>query len=69
MTKDKNILISEFSQMKEFEDWAGGFYLQVSADPRVTDEKTKKLFKKIAKDEEEHGKIIQRILNIINNSL
>ncbi len=65
--KDK--LISEFTIMKELEESAGDFYLKVAGDERVIDENIKEIFREIAKDEERHAEIVQKIIDITKNNL
>lgn len=68
-TKNKEKLIRDFSRMTEFENWASGFYSQVSSDSRIRDEETKETFRKIAGDEKNHARIVKKIINIIKNNL
>ena len=65
----KKKLINEFILMKEFEKSAGDFYLKVASDNRVADENIKEAFREIAKDEERHAEIVQKITDIIKNNL
>ena len=69
MPKDKKTLIEEFGTMEEIESSAGKFYLEVSQNPEVEDEETKKLFERISKEEESHTRIVKKIINIIKNNL
>ena len=63
--KDK--LINDFKMMKEFEESARDFYLKVCADPSVEKEQVKQIFKDVAKDEEQHVKIVQAIIALIES--
>lgn len=69
MARDKKTFISEFDQMKSLEEWASGFYLNISSDSRIQDEEVKELFRKTSGDETRHGKIVEKIINIIKNNL
>lgn len=62
-------LINEFTFMKEFEKSAGDFYSKVASDERVADENIKKAFREIAQDEERHGEIVQKIIDIVKTNL
>jgi len=64
-TKDK--LIKDFRLMKGFEESARDFYLKVCADPSVEKEQVKQIFKDVAKDEEQHVKIVQEIIALIES--
>ena len=66
--KNKEKLIREFALMKGFEKWAGDFYLKIADNPKIERE-TREVFREIAEDEYHHAKIVQRVLNIINNNL
>lgn len=69
MPKDKKTLISEFDQMKSLEEWASGFYLNVSLDSRIQNEEVKEVFREISGDETRHAKIVEKIISIVNNNL
>lgn len=62
-------LINDFALMKEIEKSAGVFYLKIASDDRVADENVKKAFREIARDEERHGEIVQKIIDIVKNNL
>ena len=67
MTKDD--IITDFETMRSFEETARDFYLKVCADPKVKDELTLKVFKRIADDEQKHVETVDKILSIIKNSI
>ena len=67
--QDKDKIIGEFETMKSFEVTARDLYIRISSDPRVEDESTKNTFKIIAKDEEQHIELVQKIIDIVNISL
>ena len=69
MQQDKDKIIGEFETMMSFEASAWDFYIRISSDPRVEDESIKNTFKIIAKDEEQHIELVQKIIDIVNISL
>lgn len=64
---NKQKLISEFGMMKMIEQDAHDFYVKVSKDPKVKDEKIRNCFTKIAEDERNHIELVDRIINILRN--
>lgn len=66
---NKQQLISEFETMKMIEQDAHDFYIKVSQDPSLKDEKIKKCFSRIAEDEQHHIELVDRIINTIKNCL
>ena len=64
---NKQKLVSEFETMKMIEQDAHDFYVQVSQDRNVKDEKIKTCFRKIAEDELHHIELVERIINIVRN--
>lgn len=69
MARDKKTLMSEFGQMKSLEEWASGFYLNISSDARIQNKEVKEVFGRISNDEARHAKIVEKIINIVNNNL
>ena len=67
--QDKDKIIGEFKAMKSIEESARDLYIRISSDPRVEDECIKDTFKNIAKDEEQHVELVQKIIDIVNISL
>jgi rubrerythrin len=65
---DKNKLIREFQLMAETELSARDFYLKLCKDPSLEKEE-KKILNDIANDEQEHIKIVQEIISLINSNL
>ncbi len=61
--------MSEFDQMRSLEEWASGFYLNISSDSRIQNEEVKEVFREISNDEIRHAQIVGKIINIINNNL
>lgn len=66
--QDKDKLIGDFEMMKSFEASARDLYIKISSDPEVEDERIKNTFKIIAKDEQKHTELVQKIINIVNAS-
>lgn len=66
--QDKDKLIGDFEMMKSFEASARDLYFKISSDPGVEDERIKNTFKIIAKDEQKHTELVQKIINIVNAS-
>ena len=66
--QDKDKLIGDFEMMKSFEVSASDLYIKISSDPGVEDERIKNTFKIIAKDEQKHAELVQKIINIVNAS-
>ncbi|OGZ22798.1 MAG: hypothetical protein A3A08_01315 [Candidatus Nealsonbacteria bacterium RIFCSPLOWO2_01_FULL_41_9] len=69
MPKDKKTFISEFDQMRSLEEWAAGFYLNISLDSRIQNKEIKDVFGEISNDEVRHTKIVEKIINMVNNNL
>ena len=65
MTRQKTL--SEFETMKLIEQNAHEFYLKASENPKLTDERIRNCFGKIAEDEKHHVALVDRIINIIKN--
>jgi rubrerythrin len=61
----KNEIIADFETMRSFEETARDFYLRVYADPNVKDEIARKVFKRIADDEQKHVEAVDKIINVI----
>ena len=67
--QDKDKIIGEFETMKAIEASARDLYIRISSDSRVEDESIKNTFKTIAKEEEQHVELVQKIIDIVNISL
>ena len=67
--QDKDKIIGEFEAMKSIEESARDLYIRISTDPRVEDESIKDTFKMIAKEEQQHIELVQKIIDIFNVSL
>ena len=64
---NKQKLVNEFGMMKMIEQDAHDFYVKLSQDRNVKDEKIKSCFSRIAEDELHHIELVQRIINIVRN--
>ena len=67
--RNKKKLIGEFEMMKDFELTAKDLYVKIAASPDVEQQQIKDTFAKIAEDEQRHADIVQKIINIITNTL
>lgn len=65
----KEQLIKDFTFMRGFEVSAKDFYLKVANDESVENEEIKATFKNIAKDEDKHVKIMDKIIHLIETAL
>jgi rubrerythrin len=66
--QNKKKIISEFQMMKDFELSAKDLYVKIAASPDVK-QQIKDTFAKIAEDEQRHADIVQKIINIVTNTL
>jgi rubrerythrin len=67
--QDKDKIIGEFESMKSFEESTRDLYIRISSEPSIEDQNIKDIFGKIAKDEQRHAEIVQKIINIVSNAL
>jgi rubrerythrin len=67
--RNKKKLIGEFEMMKDFELTAKDLYIKIVSSPDVEQQQIKDIFAKIAEDEQRHADIVQKIINIITNTL
>lgn len=67
--RNKKKLIGEFEMMRDFELTANDLYVKIAASPDVEQQQIKNIFAKIAEDEQRHADIVQKIINIITNTL
>lgn len=65
----KEELKNWFGKMKGIEHYACDFYEKIANDPEIKNKEVKEAFRKISEDEKEHEKMVDKILNIIENSL
>ncbi len=69
MPKTKAELLHEFEEMAALEAQARDMYNRTAHDPSVQDATVRNVFAKISKEEEAHVKIVERIQQIIKNTL
>jgi rubrerythrin len=67
--QNKKKLIGEFEMMRDFELTARDLYVKIAASPDVGEQQIKDTFARIAEDEQRHADIVQKIINIITNTL
>jgi rubrerythrin len=67
--RNKKKLIGEFEMMRDFELTAKDLYLKIVSSPDVEQQQIKDTFARIAEDEQRHADIVQKIINIITNTL
>jgi rubrerythrin len=67
--QNKKKLIGEFEMMKDFELTAKNLYVKIVNSPDVEQQQIKDAFAKIAQDEQRHADIVQKIINIVINTL
>jgi rubrerythrin len=67
--RNKKKLIGEFEMMKDFELTAKDLYIKIVNSPDVEQQQIKDTFAKIAEDEQRHADIVQKIINIVTNTL
>lgn len=67
--KSKKDLIDEFEMMKSVEESSRDLYRRICEDSRVQQPELKKIFSRIADDEQRHIELVGKIINIIQNTL
>jgi rubrerythrin len=67
--QNKKKIISEFEMMKDFELSTKDLYVKIAASPDVKQQQIKDTFTKIAEDEQRHAEIVQKIIDIVTNTL
>jgi rubrerythrin len=67
--QNKKKIISEFQMMKDFELSAKDLYTKIATSPDVREQQIKDTFARIAEDEQRHAEIVQKIINIVTNTL
>lgn len=67
--RNKKEIISEFEMMKDFELSAKGLYIKIAGSPDVQQQQIKDTFATMAEDEQRHADIVQKIINIVTNTL
>jgi len=64
----KEKILKEFQKMKSLEEKAYDLYSSVSLNPTIGDY-GKNIFKEISVDEKKHSLLVDKIVNIVNNTL
>ena len=64
-TKNKNDIIAEFETMKSLELSGYDLYTQIANDRRISTQKIRDTFRKMAKDEQNHAEIVQKIIDLL----
>jgi rubrerythrin len=67
--QSKKKIIGEFQMMKDFELSVKDLYTKIVNSPDVKQQQVKDTFAKIAEDEQRHADIVQKIINIVTNTL
>jgi rubrerythrin len=67
--QNKKKLIGEFEMMRDFELTAKDLYIKIVSSPDVEQQQIKDTFARIAEDEQRHADIVQKIINIVTNTL
>jgi rubrerythrin len=67
--QSKKEIISEMEMMKDFELTARDLYIKIANSPDVLQQQIKDTFANMAEEEQGHADIVQKIINIINNTL
>lgn len=69
MQKTKEQLLQEFAEMEGLEAEARDLYARTAADPQVTNEEVKRIFRTISAEEQAHVEIVQQIRKLLQNTL
>jgi rubrerythrin len=67
--QNKKKIIGEFQMMKDFELSAKDLYTKIASSPDVREQQIKDTFARIAEDEQRHADIVQKVINIVTNTL
>jgi rubrerythrin len=67
--QSKGEIIGEMEMMKDFELTARDLYVKVANSPDVQQRQIRDTFANMAREEQEHADIVQKIINIIKNTL
>ena len=67
--QNKKKLTRDFEMMRDFELSARDLYIKIASSTDVEQQQIKNAFAKIADDEQRHADIVQKIINIITNTL
>lgn len=66
--RDKKKIIRELELMEGFELSARDFYIRISSDTQLGDERLREAFRNMAEAEQRHAEIVQEIISLVNNS-
>ena len=66
---NKEKIIGEFKMMKEMELAARDLYVKIAGSPEVKHQQVKDTFSTMARDEQRHADTVQKIINIVTNTL
>jgi hypothetical protein len=66
--RDKKRILKELKLMEGFELSAKEFYIRISSDTQLGDERLREEFKLMAETERRHAKIVQEIIELLNNA-
>lgn len=67
--QNKKEIISEMEMMKDFELTARDLYIKIANSSDVQQQQIRDTFARMAEEEQGHADIVQKIINIINNTL
>jgi rubrerythrin len=67
--QNKKEIISEMEMMKDFELTAKDLYIKIANSSDVQQQQIKNAFAKMAEEEQGHADIVQKIINIVTNTL
>ncbi len=67
--QNKKEIIRELKMMKDFELNAKDLYIKIASSPDVEQQQIKDTFATMAEEEQGHADIVQKIINIVANSL
>jgi rubrerythrin len=66
---DKEKVLAEFDAMKCFEQSAAEMYTEIAFDRRVTEQKIKNVFTRLAEDERRHAGLVQEIIDLVDRAM
>jgi len=68
-SKEKEEIISELEMMKDFELSVKDLYIKIANSLDVEQQQIKDTFAALAEEEQYHADIVQKIINIVTNTL
>lgn len=66
---DKSKIKQEFETMKSLELSAADLYTRIAESDQIDQPKVSSAFASIAKDEHRHAQLVDKIINLVNNTL